>query len=154
MNQKFWPCNLSPGTCSQPFRAQFERLPVFARFLALGGLSAGVNLAARFALQPLLGFEVAVLAAYLVGMVVAYNLFRVFVFGASERSVGSEVWRFTLVNMVALALVWCISVGLARVLLPAIGWSWHAEDIAHVIGVLSPAVSSWIGHKRYTFGKA
>ena len=31
MNQKFWPCNLSPGTCSQPFRAQFERLPVFAR---------------------------------------------------------------------------------------------------------------------------
>ena len=134
-------------------RLAFERLPAFARFLLLGGASAGVNLVSRFLLQPLLGFELAVLVAYVIGMVVAYNLFRIFVFGASGRSIGSEFWRFTLVNMVALALVWTISVGLARVVFPAIGFTWRADDIAHLIGVLSLAVSSWIGHKRYTFRK-
>jgi putative flippase GtrA len=132
-------------------RAHFDRLPPLIRFLLLGGFSAGVNLVARFLLQPLMGFELAVLVAYLIGMAVAYNLFRVLVFGATERGVGSEFWRFTLVNMVALALVWVISVGLARVVFPALAFAWHADDIAHIIGLLSPAVTSWIGHKRYTF---
>ena len=60
-----------------------------------------------------------------------------FVFGASGRSVASEAWRFTLVNLVSMALVWLISVGLARVIaFPAIGFTWYADDIAHFIGVL------------------
>ena len=128
-----------------------------ARALVLTGtgsiFSAGVNLVARFLLQPVMGFELAVLVAYVIGMVVAYNLFRLLVFGATERGVGSEFWRFTLVNLVALACVWMISVGLARIVFPAISFTWHADDIAHFIGVLSPAVTSWIGHKRYTFSK-
>ncbi len=28
---------------------------------------------------------------------------------------------------------------------------WFADDIAHFIGVLSPALTSWLGHKKYTF---
>lgn len=135
-------------------RMRFERLPPLVRFLALGGVAAGVNLLARWLLQPLMGFEAAVAVAYLCGMVVAYNLFRVFVFGASGRSIASEAWRFTVVNLVSMALVWLISVGLARFLFPAIGFTWLADDIAHLIGVLSPALTSWIGHKRYTFKSA
>lgn len=132
-------------------RSQFERLPPLVRFLALGGVAAGVNLLARWALQPLIGFEVAVALAYVCGMVVAYTLFRAFVFGASGRSVASEAWRFTLVNLVSMALVWLISVGLARLAFPALGFTWFADDIAHFIGVLSPALTSWLGHKKYTF---
>lgn len=135
-------------------RDLFLRLPALCRFLLLGGLAAGVNLVSRYLLTPALGFEMAVAVAYVIGMAVAYLLFRAFVFGASGRSVRSEVWRFTLVNIVALALVWAISVGLARVVFPAVAFTWHAEDLAHLIGVLSPALSSWIGHKRYTFGDA
>ncbi len=137
-----------------PSRAAFERLPPIVRFLALGGIAAGVNLVARWLLQPLIGFEVAVAVAYVCGMVVAYNLFRLFVFGASGRSVASEAWRFTIVNLVSMVLVWLISVGLARHVFPGIGFRWFADDIAHFIGVLSPAVTSWIGHKRYTFKAA
>ena len=132
-------------------RSAFELLPPLVRFLALGGVAAGVNLLARWAMQPVLGFEIAVAAAYVCGMVVAYTLFRALVFGASGRSVASEAWRFTLVNLVSMALVWLISVGLARGLFPAIAFTWHADDIAHLIGVLSPALTSWLGHKRYTF---
>lgn len=131
-----------------------DRVPPLLRFLLLGGVAAGVNLLARALLQPWIGFETAVAAAYLSGMVVAYCLFRAFVFGPSGRSVASETWRFTVVNMVSMALVWLISVGLARGLFPAIGYTWHADDLAHVLGVLAPAMTSWIGHKRYTFGAA
>lgn len=137
-----------------PTAARTLDLPPLVRFLLLGGVAAGVNLLARVALQPLVGFEAAVALAYVCGMIVAYSLFRVFVFGASGRSVASEAWRFTLVNLVSMALVWVISVGLARGVFPAIAFTWHADDIAHVIGVLSPAVTSWIGHKRYTFRNA
>jgi putative flippase GtrA len=138
-------------------RASYCLLPIaycppFVRFLALGGFSAGVNLTTRFALQPIVGFEAAVVLAYLTGMVVAYSLFRMFVFGATGRGVATEAIRFAIVNAVAFVLVAVISVGLARVVFPAVGWTWHADDIAHLVGVLSPAVTSWIGHKRYTFG--
>ncbi len=135
-------------------RAAFERLPPLVRFLALGGIAAGVNLVARWAFQPFTGFEAAVALAYVCGMIVAYTLFRVFVFGASGRSIASEAWRFTVVNLVSMVLVWLISVGLARFAFPAIGFTWFADDIAHFIGVLSPAMTSWIGHKKYTFRQA
>jgi putative flippase GtrA len=132
-------------------RAAFDVLPPLVRFLALGGIAAGTNLVARWAMQPFVGFEIAVALAYVCGMIVAYTLFRAFVFGASGRSVASEAWRFTIVNLVSMALVWLISVGLARYLFPSVGFTWYADDIAHFVGVLSPAATSWIGHKRYTF---
>lgn len=91
--------------------------------------------------------------AYCLGMIVAYGLMRRFVFVASERSVASEMRRFVVVNLVAFALVWAISVALARIVFPEIGMTWHADDIAHFIGVMVPAVTSYIGHRFYTFAR-
>lgn len=125
----------------------------FLKFLVTGGIAALVNLLSRYALNHVMSFEAAVVAAYLLGMATAYLLARRFVFDASGRSVASEVRRFVLVNLVALGFVWMISVGLARVVFPAIGMTWHADDIAHLIGVLAPAVTSYIGHRFYTFAR-
>ena len=125
----------------------------FLKFLVTGGIAALVNLLSRYALNFVMSFEGAVVVAYLLGMTTAYLLARRFVFDASGRSVASEVRRFVLVNIVALGFVWVISVGLARVVFPAIGMTWHANDIAHLIGVLAPAVTSFIGHRFYTFAR-
>lgn len=125
----------------------------FVKFLATGGLAALVNLASRYALNILVPFEAAVAIAYLIGMGVAFVLARVFVFEASGRSLASEFYRFAVVNMVALAVVWIVSVGLARVVFPAVGFTWYGDDVAHLIGVLAPAVTSYLGHRHYTFGK-
>lgn len=125
----------------------------FLKFLVTGGIAALVNLLSRYALNFVMSFEAAVVVAYLLGMTTAYLLARRFVFDASGRSVASEVRRFVLVNIVALGFVWVISVGLARVVFPAIGMTWHANDIAHLIGVLAPAVTSFIGHRFYTFAR-
>lgn len=125
----------------------------FLKFLVTGGIAALVNLLSRYALNHVMSFEAAVVVAYLLGMATAYLLARRFVFDASGRSVASEVRRFVLVNLVALGFVWAISVGLARIVFPAIGFTWHADDIAHLIGVLAPAVTSYIGHRFYTFAR-
>jgi putative flippase GtrA len=123
----------------------------FLRFLLTGGVAAGVNLASRYLLNLVMSFELAVVLAYLIGMITAYVLARLFVFAASGRSVASEFGRFTITNAFALALVWIISVGLARLVFPATGFTWHANDVAHLIGVAAPAITSYFGHRAFTF---
>lgn len=125
----------------------------FLRFLVTGAIAAIVNLASRYALNKVMSFEVSVVVAYLVGMATAYSLARLFVFQASGRSVASEFRRFALVNVVAMAIVWLVSVGLARLLFPAIGFTWHADDVSHLIGVMAPVVASYFGHRLYTFAR-
>jgi putative flippase GtrA len=134
------------------FRAKHSMMR-FARFLAAGGVAALVNLVSRYVLTPFIGFEVSVVVAYVLGMAVAFSLFRTLVFGRSGASVAAETYRFVIVNVVALTLVCAISVTLADVVFPAIGLRWHGEDIAHFIGTCIPAISSYVGHSTYTFRK-
>ena len=124
----------------------------FFRFVLAGGAAAAVNIASRWLLSAIMPFEVAVVVAYLIGMITAFALTRQFVFEKSERHVRSEAVRFVLVNLVALVQVWVVSVGLADWVFPMIGLVWQAELIAHIIGVLSPVVVSYFGHKHFTFG--
>jgi len=55
------------------------------------------------------------------------------------------------VNAVAFAQVWIVSVGLAHWVFPAIGFTWRAETVAHVVGVISPVAVSYVLHKRFSF---
>lgn len=123
----------------------------FGRFLVTGGIAAGANVLSRWLFNFVMPFEVAVVVAYLVGMTTAYVLAKLFVFEASGRTARDEFFRFAIVNVVALAQVWLVSVGLARYLFPAIGFTWHADDIAHLIGVAVPAVTSYLGHRHFSF---
>jgi len=127
--------------------------PEFLRFVLVGGLAALVNWLSRLGFSIVTGFEVAVALAYFVGMTTAYILNRKFVFESSGRSVGNEYTRFVLVNIVALAQVWIVSVGLARLVFPAIDWGFFPEATAHAIGVTSPIVTSYLGHRYFTYSK-
>jgi putative flippase GtrA len=40
---------------------------------------------------------------------------------------------------------------MARLVLPAIDWQYHPFEVAHLVGVAAPAISSYFLHKRYTF---
>ena len=84
-------------------------------------------------------------------MTTAYLLNKGFVFASSGRGVASEYTRFALVNLAAVAQVWIVSVGLARLVFPAISFTWHAETVAHVIGVTIPVFTSYLGHKHFSF---
>lgn len=123
----------------------------FATFLATGGCAALVNVLSRLAFQTVTPYEVAIPLAYLVGMMTAFVLAKLFVFESTGRALHVEYGRFALVNVVALIQVWAVSEALARLALPALGWTWNAQTVAHVIGVLSPVLSSYYGHKRFSF---
>jgi putative flippase GtrA len=128
--------------------ADCKRLPIF---LLTSGFSAVVNLGSRWVFSHYMRFEIAVVVAFFFGVTMSYVLARKFVFKSSDGSIQSEFHRFLGVNLVALILVWITSILLADHLFPAIGFGWHAEDIAHFIAVAMPAVGSYLAHRAYTF---
>jgi putative flippase GtrA len=134
-------------------RAKIEALvpSPFLRFAISGGIAALVNIIARIVLSQVMSYSAAIVIAYLVGMTTAYILMLLFVFSASGSSVANEYLRFGLVNLIALAQVWLVSIGLADWCFPGIGFSWHSHTVAHIVGVLSPIVTSYFGHKSFTF---
>ncbi len=123
----------------------------FARFLITGGIAAGVNLVSRYFLSMTMDYRWAVIIAYLCGMTTAWILARFFVFDETGRARSAELVRFGLVNMVAAAQVWLVAVGLAEYAFPAIGFRWHPQEAAHLIGVVIPVFTSYLGHKHFSF---
>jgi putative flippase GtrA len=123
----------------------------FAFFVVAGGVAACVNWLSRIGFSAFTSLEIAVVAAYLVGMTTAYGLNRVFVFEKSGRSMRDEYARFAIVNVVALVQVFAVTIGLSRFAFPAIGFAWHPHEIAHAVGVASPILTSYIGHRYFTF---
>lgn len=125
----------------------------FALFVLVGGSAAALNIAARAFFSQFTSFEVAVVLAFPIALTFAFWLNRSFVFGAGGAGWHVEYGRFLVVNLVALAQVWVVSVALARLVFPAIGLAWHAELIAHAIGVLSPVFTSYFAHKHFSFAR-
>ena len=125
--------------------------PDFLRFLVAGGIAAGANFGSRFVFSLFLGYGFAVFFAYLVGMLVAFLLMRVHVFDAENGSLLPQVAKFVGVNAVAVLQTLVVSLVLARWVLPSFGIVEHAEALAHLVGVLVPVVTSYFGHKLFTF---
>ena len=126
----------------------------FALFLAASSIAALVNILSRIAINTVVSYEVAIVLAYLAGMTTAYVLNKFFVFLSADRQISAEYARFALVNLIAIVQVWCVSIALARWLFPTIGFTWHAETVAHIIGVASPAYTSYLGHRYFSFGES
>lgn len=127
------------------------RVVEFLRFLAAGGVAALANLISRWAFNFVMPFELAVVLAYIVGMAIAFYLFQRLIFADPGTPMRRRMIRFVQVNLVGMALAWMLSVVLARSLLPMIGWTFLPLETAHSIGVAAPAISSYFGHKFYTW---
>lgn len=123
----------------------------FATFVVTGGIAATANLLSRWLLSRVLAYPFAVTLAYLVGTVTAYLLARAWVF-APTGDPHREIARFAAVNAVGFLVVLAVSVALADRVLPAIGWRWHPDDVAHLAGVASPILLSYYAHKHFSFG--
>ncbi|WP_455283530.1 GtrA family protein [Cupriavidus necator] len=123
----------------------------FLLFLLTGGLAAAVNWTSRIIFNLWMPYSYAIVVAYLTGMVTAFVLAKVFVFTTSTQSTVRSAFFFTLVNVAAVLQTWAVSLFLAYYLLPAIGVTLYVKEIAHLIGVSVPVVTSYLGHKKYSF---
>lgn len=127
------------------------KLPQFVLFTIVGGIAALVNIVARILFNLITPFELAVALAFAVGLITAFVLNREFVFAVRGGNIAAQYWRFFVVNTVALVQVFAVSALLARAILPWAGWTWNTETVAHVMGVLSPILSSFVLHRNFTF---
>lgn len=120
-------------------------------FVLSGGVAAVINVLSRIALNIWMPFSVAIVVAYLIGMITAFVLNRVFVFPGASNPLHHQVMWFTLINLAAVVQTLIVSLVLAHELFPAIGMRWHPDLVAHAIGVATPILTSYIGHKRLSF---
>ena len=123
----------------------------FLGFVLTGGIAAAVNFGSRILYNRWMDFSPAVVLAYLTGMVTAFILAKVFVFTRSRQSLQRSASFFVLVNLIAVAQTWLISMGLAFYLLPKLGVGQYVLEIAHAVGVAVPVFTSYLGHKRWSF---
>ncbi|MEM3846299.1 MAG: GtrA family protein [Candidatus Parvarchaeota archaeon] len=123
----------------------------FYKFIIAGSIAALSNFCSRFFYSTFVSFGLAVIFAYITGMIVAFILFKLFVFKDSKQTMNKSILYFVLVNIVALIQVYIISVGLADYLFPYIKFHFYPEAVAHAIGIFFPTLVSFIGHKNFSF---
>jgi putative flippase GtrA len=87
-------------------------------------------------------------------MLTAFLLTRSFVFERSNRQVSNELARFTIVNVVSLTVTWVVAVGLVRIVFPRVGFDTYPELVAHIAGLGLASLTSFYGHRRYSFGES
>lgn len=130
---------------------QFFLSKEFFGFLITGGIAATVNFLSRIYFNQFYSFSASVVFAYLLGMLTAFILARVFVFNKSTQSIGRSVVIFSLVNVLALTQTWFISMGLNYYVLPSLGVERFVPEISSAIGIIFPVFTSYLGHKYWSF---
>jgi putative flippase GtrA len=125
----------------------------FIRFFCLALLAAVINFVARILLDPFVGYQYAIVVAYIIGTIAAFFLYQRKVFGHSNKPWWQESGLFVFVTLAAIAQTLIVSVLLAHHIFPAMHWTWHSKEIAHIIGMGVPMFSSFLGHKYLTFGQ-
>jgi putative flippase GtrA len=123
----------------------------FLGFLITGGIAATVNFLSRIYFNQFYSFSASVVFAYLLGMLTAFTLARVFVFNKSTQSIARSVVIFSLVNVLALTQTWFISMGLNYYVLPSLGVERFVPEISSAIGIIFPVFTSYLGHKYWSF---
>jgi putative flippase GtrA len=126
----------------------------FLLFLVAGGTAALANFGSRILLSTVLPYVPAIVLAYLVGMLTAFVLNRAFVFRDAGTRLHHQALWFVAINVAAVAQTVAISLLLSRWLLPALGMTWHVETVAHAVGVVVPVLTSYLGHRHFTFRAA
>jgi putative flippase GtrA len=126
----------------------------FGRFLIAGGVALLANWLSRFVFGWYVGFGWSIVLAYLVGIVVAFTLNKIFVFPHGDRSLNSELFLFFLINIGAFPVVWIA----AYILGDWIFVRWIPERLAlalgHGIAITFPALINFVLHKFVTFREA
>ena len=123
----------------------------FILFLVTGGTAALVNFGSRIIYNQWVSFSVAIVLAYLTGMMIAFLLARRLVFKQSQQSFALSAFFFCAVNVLAVFQTWLISMGLAFYFLPYWGFTRFVSEIAHAVGVVVPVFTSYLGHKYFSF---
>ncbi|WP_130619624.1 GtrA family protein [Dyella amyloliquefaciens] len=123
----------------------------FIKFLAVSAVAAAANIGSRMLFGLWMGYVPSIVLAFGVGLFSGFMLNRALVFTEAESPVHHQIFWFIAVNLAAVVQTILASLLLARVVFPQMHFTWHPETVAHSVGVGIPAITSYLGHKHFTF---
>jgi len=125
----------------------------FSRFLLAGGTAAVVNYISRAILGNYMSFSASIVVAYFLGMTTAFILFRFCVFSTPKQplKLSKQIPYFFLVNGFAIVQILIVSILVEKYALQSVANLFIRQEIAHFMGLLLPAISSFYGHKYLTY---
>jgi putative flippase GtrA len=123
----------------------------FAGFLLVGGIALLCHWLSRFAFSWFVGYGWAIILAYLVGMIVAFALNKIYVFRYSQQSLNFEIFVFFLVNIAAFPFVWITAYALGEWVLAGSLPRELALALAHGFAITLPVFVNFAVHKLVTF---
>ena len=123
----------------------------FARFLAVGGVALLCHWLSRFAFNWFVSYGFAIVLAYLVGILVAFVLNKIYVFPFSTRPLNFEVFFFFLVNIAAFPFVWIVAYALGEWVLADRMPREVALALSHGFAITLPVFVNFALHKFVTF---
>jgi putative flippase GtrA len=123
----------------------------FGRFLLAGGIAALLHWLSRFAFNLFMSYALAIVAAYAVGMAVAFVLNKQYVFPYSRRPLAAEMSFFVLFNIAAFPFVWVAAYVLGELVFAQLLPRQLALALGHGCGVALPVFVNFVLHKSITF---
>ena len=123
----------------------------FGRFVIAGGVALVLHWLSRFAFNWYVGYSAAIVLAYLVGILVAFVLNKIFVFSYSDRPLKSELFFFFAINIAAFPFVWGGAFVLGVWVLPLFMAKEFALAVGHGIAITLPVFVNFVLHKFITF---
>lgn len=139
------------GDCHVP-AIEYREL---TRFLLAGGLATAGNLAAVWAAGIFMSFKLSLLVGIGVGMTISFFATKIFAFRARDWSrSGHEAGRFLLVYGIGLVLYWSTALVAKGFLIKAGLSDVAAESAAVIVGAGVMLVTSYFGHRFFTYSSA
>ncbi len=122
----------------------------FIKFFTVGVSAALIHWLSRIILNLYFTFNISVLLAYFFGIGSAYVLNRIFVFPNSQKPIHEQIYKFLLINILFLPVVWFFSVFIYSLFLN-FSISFYPAAIAHGIAVSLPMLLTFILYKFFAF---
>ena len=124
----------------------------FLLFLLCNGFAAVVNFCSRIVFSIWLDYTIAIVIAYICGMITAFTLNKFFVFNKRQASkTPRQFLIFAVVNVLAVAQTLLFSLLFRNVIFPGMNFTFYPDEVAHLIGVAIPVFTSFLGHKYFSF---
>ena len=125
----------------------------FLKFIFVGGFSALVNWISRIIINLWTNFSIAVIIGYLIGMICAFILNKIFIFPESDRPTKKQIRDFIITNLFVFPFIWIFSILFKTFIETFLGVKLYSAEIAHFIALSIPMFLSFIIYKFIAFGK-
>jgi putative flippase GtrA len=123
----------------------------FSRFLFAGCIAAAINFLSRIFFNFWFDFSTSISLAYIIAMLVAFYLKKHFVFPIGKQPIFNSIGFFILVNLIAFLQTFAISMVFLLYILPYFNIAKMTHEISHAVGILATVMTSYIGHKKFSF---